>query len=620
MANYLLMISWLPASVSISEKIYCFSRSWFINFKHFAKPVDKFVKFYSQLSDRVEEFIIMLVINYAVFWIVVLGSFALMNAVFVLYWPKLELPDTPTFRLFRSDHPFEVYEEKFKDLFWFEKMYTSSESFKMPIRFVWGVESKDNGNYLDPTSRGKLQLDPSFNVSSQESQVWLLEFCRRLKQQPFYQMSLGLLVPNCFIENLISWMARKCKDSMSQIDRFPCCEASTFPFSPDIFDFCLPESISALYETPREFFLPGVAGPKFQIVEQTNTSIVTSVKALVVECDSNQSFSHSFGEIERFVETVQTWFNKELLTAPDGMKNAFFVSELDFFDLQDTLSKGTVSAVTMAMCVAFLVLLLVTLNVLVSIYAIITVTLTIFSIVGTLVLLGWKLNILESVAVTTAIGLAVDFSLHYGVQYRYSKESDRQSSTRFALRMIGPTVMAAVTTSMSGVLMLPSSVLAYIQIGMFLVIAMSISWIFSTFFLMSLLSLCGPQFGFGQFSFSYPSWKGGRNDKTIMNQTNQIINQAIQQQSNEQLLSASSSAACDFFESETQLEMDSLSNSVVKTMSLDSSTTIPSISSMRPSSFDQSFKKMKTYEKDMSPSTNSTVTVCQDDDSDFYKI
>lgn len=338
-----------------------------------------------------------------------------------------------------------------------------------------------------------------------------------------------------------------------------------------------------------------------------------------MECDSNQTFSHSFQEMDKFVTSVQTWLDQQLLTAPPGMKNAFFISDLDFFDLQDTLSKGTVSAVSMAMFVALLVLLLVTLNILVSFYAIITVTLTIFSVVGTLVLLGWKLNILESVAVSTAIGLSVDFSLHYGVQYRYSKASDRQSSTRFALRMIGPTVMAALTSIVSGALMLPSSVLAYIQIGVFLLVAMTISWIYSTFFLMSLLSVMGPQFGFGQLSFNL--CKKTRNEGKAMK--NQIINSTIQQQSSEQLLSATGSASCDFPESETQLEMDSLTNSVVvKTMSLDSSTTIPSISSMRPSSFDRSFKRNRRISKDMSPSTNSTITVCQenDEESDFYKI
>lgn len=550
----------------------------------------------------------------------ILGAFGIASGVFVFYWPKLELPDTPTFKLFVNNHPFEIYDTKYKDSFWFEKMYTSSDSFKLPIRFVWGVKPQDTGNYLDPTSRGKLQLDPSFNMSLPESQVWLLQFCRNLKRQPFYQMSLGLLVPNCFIENFITWMERKCKDSMSQIDRTPCCEMSPFPYTSEIFDLCLPESISSLYETPHEFFIPGVAGPKFQVIERTNTSIVTRVKALVVECDSNQAFSMSYTEIDNFVETLEKWFNLELQTAPSGMRNAFFVSELDFFDLQETLSTGTFIAISLAMIVALLVLLLVTLNLLVSLYAVITVTLTIFAIVGTLVLLGWKLNILESVAVSTAIGLAVDFSLHYGVQYRYSKEADRTSSTKFALRMIGPTVMAAITTGVAGLLMLPSNVLAYIQIGVFLIVSMSISWIYSTFFLMSLLSLCGPQFGFGQFSFS--SFMTARDSgKNIKNQIDIINNTIIQQNAqSEQLLSGSSSAAGEFLASENH-ELDSLSGSVVKTISFDSSTSVPSA---RPSSFDRSFKKKKTYVKDNSPSTNSdhTITVVLPDDNtpDFPKF
>lgn len=47
---------------------------------------------------------------------------------------------------------------------------------------------------------------------------------------------------------------------MSGINRYPCCEESTFPYSTEIFDICLPESISSLYETPREYFMPGLAG------------------------------------------------------------------------------------------------------------------------------------------------------------------------------------------------------------------------------------------------------------------------------------------------------------------------------------------------------------------------
>ena len=39
--------------------------------------------------------------------------------------------------------------------------------------------------------------------------------------------------------------------------------------------------------------------------------------------------------------------------------------------------------------------------------------------------LGWELNILESVVVTLAIGLSVDFTLHYGIMYKLAADTDR---------------------------------------------------------------------------------------------------------------------------------------------------------------------------------------------------
>lgn len=299
-----------------------------------------------------------------------------------------------------------------------------------------------------------------------------------------------------------------CLDQMSGIDRTPCCESSTFPYAPHIFDECLPQIISILYESPRYVFIPGIAGPKFSrnsMIQQNNTNFTYSiplVKALVVEYESTQSYSMSFMEIEKFQSTVQTWFDDAMKTAPIGMQNAWFISDLEFFDLQETLSEDTIYAICLAMVVALIVLLLVTLNVLISLYAIITVTFTIFTTVAILVLMNWKLNVLESISISTAIGLTIDFSIHYGIHYRMSPELERETSTRYALsRMIGPTAMAAITTGAAGAFMLPSKVLAYIQIGKFLVIVMTISWIFSTFFLMSLLRVFGPQYGFGQFSF-----------------------------------------------------------------------------------------------------------------------
>jgi hypothetical protein len=251
-----------------------------------------------------------------------------------------------------------------------------------------------------------------------------------------------------------------------------------------------------LYETPA-YLRPGTAGLKFSREKHPK------IRALVVEYDSNHSYSLSFSDMDNFFQQVESWTHKELLEAPPGMRNGWFVSDLEFYDLQRTLSRDTVLAIGVSMGIAFVVLLLVTLNILISLYAILTVSCIIFVTVALLILLGWKLNVLESIAVSVAIGLAADFSLHYGVHYRMCPDGgDRESAVTYAVsRMGGPTAMAALTTAAAGAFMLPSTVLAYIQIGIFLITVMSVSWVYSTFFLGSLLRVGGPQHGFGQFSY-----------------------------------------------------------------------------------------------------------------------
>lgn len=372
----------------------------------------------------------------------------------------------------------------------------------MPLRFVWGVLPTDTGNHLDPQSRGHLEFDPTFDMSDPESQVWLLQFCRRLRQQPFYQPTLGPLLPNCFIESFMASMQRRrCFDSIDNINRSPCCESVKFPYNRSVFNTCIVKAIADLYETPTEYFIPGVAGPKFSKDDQNPT-----IKVIAVEYDSNYTYSMSYNYMHQFYKQVENWMQEELKTAPATMKNGWFISELEFYDLQRELSECTVGAVGISMGLALIVLLFSTFNIITSLFAVITISCSIFVTMAVLVLLGWKLNVLESVAMSTAIGLTVDFSLHYTVNYSKCPTAvtkDRKTATRYALsNMAGPAAMAALTTGAAGAFMMPSLVLAYIQIGIFLVTVMAVSWFYATFHLGSLLAVAGPQNHFGQFNYS----------------------------------------------------------------------------------------------------------------------
>jgi len=64
--------------------------------------------------------------------------------------------------------------------------------------------------------------------------------------------------------------------------------------------------------------------------------------------------------------------------------------------------------------------------------------------------------------------------------------------------------MAATTTGLAGGIMMASNILPYIQIGVFLVVVMIVSWFYATFFLMSLLRVAGPQHGF--LELKWPLW------------------------------------------------------------------------------------------------------------------
>merc|ERR1719350_1383740 len=150
-------------------------------------------------------------------------------------------------------------------------------------------------------------------------------------------------------------------------------------------------------------------------------------------------------------------------------------------------------AIAVAMAIAFGVLFLATQNIILSLFAILTVFSVILVTITILVLLGWELNILESVVITLAIGLSVDFTLHYGIMYKLSGETDRDKAVTFSIAtMASPVSMAALTTLSAGVCLLPTRVLAYIQIGTFIAVLMSISWIFSTFFFQSIMRSWGP--------------------------------------------------------------------------------------------------------------------------------
>ncbi|XP_029177089.1 protein dispatched-like [Nylanderia fulva] len=522
--NFFLMITWLPACVVVSE--HCkFATLSPLNF-----ITRKIIRPLQSLGDKVTKgftaFLTGIVISLRWLLLLSLGTIAIICCIIVFHHPGLQVPDYIDFQLFHNTHPFERYDLKYSQKFWFERyeMIGSGGDVDddvggdgggevLPLRFVWGIKPTDNGDYLNPREKGTLDYDTSFDISNPKSQKWLDRFCKDLRSQPFYRSTSGPMLLNCFIEPLYEWMKRRCKSPIKPYvdENLPCCESNMFPYKPSILQQCAAELSMKIYNTPHKWIQnnPVFAGPKFfndpffSSNDTLSVKVTPKIKALIVEYDSTYAYTLSFAKMDKFFHQVESWMQDQLRSAPRGMRGGWFISRLEFYELQRTLYEGTIWTMGVSLALALIVLVMVTLNPLVSLYAIVTVGATIIVTVAILILFGWKLDVLESVAISTAIGLAVDFSLHYAVSYRtciFEKKIDR---VRAALeKMGGPTLMAAITSGAAGALMLPSHVLAYIQIGIFLLLVMSISWIYATLFLCSMLAIIGPSSRFAQFEYS----------------------------------------------------------------------------------------------------------------------
>ncbi|XP_032398819.1 protein dispatched homolog 1 [Etheostoma spectabile] len=502
LVNYILMVTWLPAVVVLHERYLpnmfpcakpahpeqglCTQTFW----AGLCQKADKCLFAVSEASRIFFEKVLpCVVIKLRYLWLFWFLAITVGGAYVVCVNPKMKLPslELAEFQVFRSSHPFERYDAEYKKLFMFERVH-HGEELHMPITIIWGVTPVDNGDPLNPINKGKLTLDSSFNIASPASQLWILSFCQKLRNQSFVFQSEEQDFTSCFIETFKQWMENQ---DCEEASVYPCCSQSTFPYKQEVFELCIKRAIMELDRSTNYHLDSKTPGPRFDIND--------TIRAIVLEFKSTYLFTLAYDKMFQFYREVDAWIEEELRYAPAGLSHGWFISNLEFYDLQDSLSDGTLVAMALSVAVAFSVMLLTTWNVIISLYAILSIAGTIFVTVGSLVLLGWELNVLESVTISVAVGLSVDFAVHYGVAYRLAPEPDREGKVIFSLSRMGSAIaMAALTTFVAGAMMMPSTVLAYTQLGTFMMLIMCISWAFATFFFQCMCRCLGPQGTCGQ--------------------------------------------------------------------------------------------------------------------------
>merc|ERR1711871_1785958 len=110
--------------------------------------------------------------------------------------------------------------------------------------------------------------------------------------------------------------------------------------------------------------------------------------------------------------------------------------------------------------------------------------------------MGWSLGTAESIAGIIIIGFSVDYVVHLGHMYMDAGAeglTTREERFRFAAEKMGGTVAGgAITTAGSGLVMLMCELTFFTKMAVLIVVTIAYSFLFSLFFFMPTLMLCGP--------------------------------------------------------------------------------------------------------------------------------
>lgn len=334
--------------------------------------------------------------------------------------PGLQLPSSKDFQVFGSSHPLENYYLNYKSYFRFEQDVSG-----LWVELFWGIKPADNGNHLNPDDKGTLEFDENFgDLFTPAGQTFFRSLCKSVENESFFETFSG---GQCPIETFID----ACTSGQT-----PCCGINaSFPFPADVAEKCAKLASGLLGRTGLLFDAMG------------------NVKGYHMLINTNQAFSTNFTSMDGFWKKVTSWVDSKMAEAPPGLQKGWAGCwGLDFYALQIGLSDGTYSSLGISVAVSFTVMLLTTLNIFISIYAIVTIIGIIAITIGSLVLAGWQLNILESIVMSVAVGLSIDFTMHYGVAYRLAPDKrQRDGRVRYSLVHIGSAItMAALTTFLTG--------------------------------------------------------------------------------------------------------------------------------------------------------------------------
>ena len=174
------------------------------------------------------------------------------------------------------------------------------------------------------------------------------------------------------------------------------------------------------------------------------------------------------------------------------------------------LATEAVNNIVIALAVSYVVLVVVTRNVLVPAMAIVSIGSTVTCVLATIFLLGFKFDANAAILIVIAVGLAVDYAVHFTHFYNECPGA-RYEKAQSAIHAVGISViMGAVTTGGGAVpLIFTDHFLFFREGGWFIFFTAVYGLLFAFFQLIPLLMVVGPQYNSGDVA-EIKAWIGAK--------------------------------------------------------------------------------------------------------------
>ena len=503
LVNFVLMVTWTPSVIILSEVGAKKLRPYFHCFLE-----SSCCRVSGEMMERLSSFIFDTVLPTVVgklwfVWVSLVLALGAGACVAVFVTPQLRLPDSEDLQVFPASNPFEHWELAVKHRV--DGLQDTVIQRELPLHFIWGFLPKDQGYKLDPDDIPKTLIpDRDFDFYSTESQVWLTKVCRNLLNASFVDpryVARRICYMDAYVRIIQKYCAFEKSSSQSNDVVEKCCSDFEIPFDPLVLKMCFPLVTWYYAANNKNGGRVIMLGGNYNILGLPLFGRDNAISGIDIEILAKYEKSYDYELQKSHYMEIQQFLQKQLETAPQGLKTGFFHAWTKFalYDLQNAIAQGTFYSVGVSLIVAFSLMLITSRNVLLAIYAIVTIALAIMSTVASVVLLGWTLNVIESITISMAVGLSIDFTIHYGVAYRLSSQRDAKSRVNESFKRVGGAVaMAALTTFVTGAAVMPSRILLYTKLGTFLMLCMTFSWTYATFFFQSVCWIIGPRGNFCQ--------------------------------------------------------------------------------------------------------------------------